>query len=164
MPNPICLTLLDVVATERLGAKLAAVLRMGDVVALSGDLGAGKSVLARAIIRALTGNDEEEVPSPTFTLVQCYDSPAGMVWHYDLYRLSAADEVVELGWEEAGATGIVLVEWPERLGGLLPAEHLEVSLTQAPVEADADADARCACLIGHVGWAGRLAALSLGNL
>ena len=124
------MSLPDERATERLGATLAERLRVGDVVGLKGDLGAGKTTLARAIIRAAAGDPELIVPSPTFTLVEVYETPRGAFWHFDLYRLEAADQVYELGWEEALAEGIVLVEWPERLGKLLP-KHLSVTLEVA---------------------------------
>ncbi len=110
-------------------------LQGGDVVLLHGDLGMGKSVFSRAVIRALYGDDALEVPSPTFTLVQTYDAPVGCVWHFDLYRLSDPDEVYELGWEEAITDGILLVEWPERLGGLIPRKHYEVILTHEKSDA-----------------------------
>src|SRR3546814_10429878 len=116
----------DLAATESLGRALARLLRLGDVIALSGDLGAGKTALARALIRALPGPQgaaDEEVPSPTFTLAQIYERRPGPVWHFDLYRLESAAEVEELGFSEALA-GIALVEWPERLGALLPADAL----------------------------------------
>ncbi len=115
-------------ATERLASALARVLLPGDVVSLGGDLGAGKTTLARAVIRALTADPDEEVPSPTFTLVQTYDTPSGAVWHFDLYRLCCPDEMLELGWDEAIGTAIVLVEWPDRLGPLAPADRLELTL------------------------------------
>jgi tRNA threonylcarbamoyladenosine biosynthesis protein TsaE len=118
------------VATEQLGATLALRLKTGDVVGLKGDLGAGKTTLARAIIRAGANDPDLIVPSPTFTLVEVYETPRGAYWHFDLYRLEAAEQVYELGWEEALAEGIVLVEWPERLGGLLP-KHLSVTLELA---------------------------------
>ena len=121
------MSLPDERATEALGATLAGRLRIGDVVGLKGDLGAGKTTLARAIIRAAAGDPELIVPSPTFTLVEVYETPRGAFWHFDLYRLEAADQVYELGWEEALAEGITLVEWPERLGRLLP-QHLSVTL------------------------------------
>jgi tRNA threonylcarbamoyladenosine biosynthesis protein TsaE len=117
--------------TARFAAALAAGLRAGDVVCLHGDLGAGKTAFARAAIRALTGDPDEEVPSPTFTLVQTYPTGRGLVWHFDLYRLSGPDEVFELGWEEATADGIVLVEWPDRLGSLRPARRIDVTLEGA---------------------------------
>jgi tRNA threonylcarbamoyladenosine biosynthesis protein TsaE len=121
------LPLADETATERLGATLAARLKPGDVVALRGDLGAGKTTLARAILRAAANDPALIVPSPTFTLVEVYDTPLGTYWHFDLYRLEAPEQVFELGWEEARAEGIVLIEWPERLGPLLP-RHLSVTL------------------------------------
>src|SRR5689334_8638132 len=97
----------DEAATDRLGRALAGAVRVGDVIALWGDLGAGKTRLARACIAALTG--EAEVPSPTFTLVQTYEAAIGTVWHFDLYRLSAAEEALELGFEEALSGGVVLI-------------------------------------------------------
>ncbi len=107
----------------------AASLRPGDVVCLYGDLGLGKSVFARALIRHLAGDTDLEVPSPTFTLVQTYDTDAGPLWHFDLYRLKDPDEVYELGWEEALAEAINIVEWPERLGYLLPSRRIDIHLT-----------------------------------
>jgi tRNA threonylcarbamoyladenosine biosynthesis protein TsaE len=121
------LPLADETATERLGATLAERLKPGDVVALKGDLGAGKTTLARAILRAASDDPALIVPSPTFTLVEVYETPRGTYWHFDLYRLEAPEQVFELGWEEARADGIVLIEWPERLGPLLP-RHLSVTL------------------------------------
>jgi tRNA threonylcarbamoyladenosine biosynthesis protein TsaE len=123
------LSLPDEAATGRLGEALARQLRLRDVVALEGGLGAGKTTLARAILRAASGDPALIVPSPTFTLVEVYDTPKGAFWHFDLYRLEAAEQAFELGWEEARADGILLVEWPERLGNLLPRERLTVTLT-----------------------------------
>jgi len=111
-------------ATAALAAWLAPMLKAGDVVALSGPLGAGKTAFARALIRALTG--AEEVPSPTFTLVQSYEGAAGRIHHFDLYRVASPDELVEIGWDEAPADGIVLVEWPVRAGARLPARRLDL--------------------------------------
>jgi tRNA threonylcarbamoyladenosine biosynthesis protein TsaE len=122
------LSLPDETATERLGAALAGRLRPRDLVALQGGLGAGKTTLARAILRAASGDPRLIVPSPTFTLVEVYETPQGSFWHFDLYRLEAPDQVFELGWEDARADGIALIEWPERLGGLLPKERLVVTL------------------------------------
>jgi tRNA threonylcarbamoyladenosine biosynthesis protein TsaE len=122
------LSLHDESATERLGTALAGKLRARDVVALEGGLGAGKTTLARAILRAASGDPGLIVPSPTFTLVEVYDTPQGAFWHFDLYRLEAPEQVFELGWEEARADGIALVEWPARLGSLLPRKHLAVTL------------------------------------
>lgn len=111
-----------------LAAKLAGLLQTGDVVTLQGDLGAGKTALSRHMIRALAGYDEE-VPSPTFTLVQIYDLPALTVWHFDLYRLAEEErDILELGWEDARREGVALVEWPDRLGGLLPPDRLEINI------------------------------------
>ena len=118
----------DEAATERLGAALARRLRPRDVVALQGGLGVGKTTLARAILRAASGDPALIVPSPTFTLVEIYDTPAGVFWHFDLYRLEEPEQVFELGWEEARADGMALVEWAERLGALLPPERLTVTL------------------------------------
>jgi tRNA threonylcarbamoyladenosine biosynthesis protein TsaE len=117
-------------ATEQLGETLALRLKPGDVVGLTGDLGAGKTTLARAIIRAAADDPDLIVPSPTFTLVEVYETPRGTFWHFDLYRLDDPQQVYELGWEEARAEGIILIEWPDRLGPLLP-EHLSVTLELA---------------------------------
>ena len=125
-------------ATDQLGATLAARLRIGDVVGLKGELGAGKTTLARAILRAAAEDARLIVPSPTFTLVEVYETPRGSFWHFDLYRLETPDQVFELGWEEALAEGISIVEWPERLGPLLP-KHLSVTL-------EVDGDGRRALL------------------
>jgi tRNA threonylcarbamoyladenosine biosynthesis protein TsaE len=119
----------DEAATERLGASLARRLRPRDVVALQGGLGVGKTTLARAILRAASGDPALIVPSPTFTLAEVYDTPRGVFWHFDLYRLEEPEQVFELGWEEARADGVVLVEWAERLGALLPRERLSVTLS-----------------------------------
>lgn len=112
--------------------RLAAGLRTGDVVCLRGVLGAGKSVFARALIRAACGVPAMPVPSPTFTLVQIYDAPGGAVWHFDLYRIADPEEIDELGWEDALAEGIALVEWPERLDGRLPPDRLEIAILPDP--------------------------------
>ena len=115
-------------------AALANLARTGDVIALSGDLGAGKTVFAKAFVRALT-NEDEDVPSPTFTLVQIYDGHRDgenlTIWHFDLYRLKTAEEIYETGFEEALSDGISLIEWPERAGNLLPRNRLIVHL-EAP--------------------------------
>src|SRR6478752_7840156 len=105
----------DLDATTRLGAGIAAGLKPGVAIALWGDLGSGKTTLARAILRAL--GVSEDVPSPTFTLVQSYDTPDLTVRHYDLYRIENANEIAELGIDEAVEDGVALVEWPERAGG-----------------------------------------------
>jgi len=150
----VTLDLPDEAATAALAARLGAGLRPGDMVALRGDLGSGKTALVRALVRAQLGPGAE-VPSPTFTLVQTYDLPVGILWHFDLYRIESPDEVVELDWDEARAAGIVMVEWPDRLGPLLPAERLDLAL-----DFGAAPGARSARLTGHGGWAGRVAALA----
>lgn len=121
------LDLPDPEATEALGRRLSALARPGDAILLEGPIGAGKSSLARAFIRARLG-EGEEVPSPTFTLVQVYDDDGTEIWHADLYRLTHPDEVWELGLDEAFQTAICLVEWPDRLGGHLPPEALHLRL------------------------------------
>jgi tRNA threonylcarbamoyladenosine biosynthesis protein TsaE len=113
-------------ATAALGARIARGLRVGDVVLLSGELGAGKTALARGILRAL--GVSEHVPSPTFTLVQSYETPSLTVRHLDLYRVDEARELDELGLDEALDDGAVMVEWPERAPGRWPGDALEVSL------------------------------------
>jgi len=113
-------------ATAALGARIAALLKVGDAVALAGDLGAGKTTLARAILSSLGVSGM--VPSPTFTLVQRYDTPHLSISHYDLYRLKSARELDELGLDEALEQGAALIEWPERAEGRLPLDHLTVEL------------------------------------
>jgi tRNA threonylcarbamoyladenosine biosynthesis protein TsaE len=117
----------DEAATARLGAAIAAVLQAGEAVCLSGPLGAGKSTLARALVRALTTPDEE-VPSPTFTLVQFYAGERLNIAHFDLYRLTSADEAYELGLDEALDDGAAVIEWPERLAGRLPPDRLDIEI------------------------------------
>ncbi len=129
LPSP--LHLRSLAETERLAARLAASARIGDVLGLCGPLGSGKTAFARAFIRARTGRPDEEVPSPTFTLAQTYEHESGTVWHFDLYRIREATEAHELGLEEAFATGLSLIEWPERLGDALQEDWLELRLTAA---------------------------------
>lgn len=148
MPVPILsLRLENEAETAALGKRLAACARPGDVIALYGDLGAGKTTLARALIRKRMGA-ETEAPSPTFTLVQTYPSPDLPIWHFDLYRLEDPGEARELGLEEA-VDGLCLVEWPERLGRYLPAARLEVRLSF-------DGDGRIARLVDLSDWSTRL--------
>lgn len=116
----------DEAATTALGAAMAPLLRMGDVIALHGDLGAGKTTFARGLVRQLCGL-EEDVPSPTYTLVQIYEAPLFPVWHFDLYRLENTEDVLELGWDET-ADGVSVIEWPERAGSRLPKHRLDVYL------------------------------------
>ena len=127
------LTLTDEGANLTLGARLGAICRAGDVIALQGGLGMGKSVFARGLIRALTTPDED-VPSPTFTLVQPYDAADFTLYHFDLYRLEDPEEAFELDIEDAFADGVSLIEWPERLGHLLPARRLDVHLSPGGAE------------------------------
>ncbi|WP_417459694.1 tRNA (adenosine(37)-N6)-threonylcarbamoyltransferase complex ATPase subunit type 1 TsaE [Kordiimonas sp.] len=115
--------------TKALAAALAATLRSGTLVALTGDLGAGKSTFARAFIRAALSDETAEVPSPTFTLVQTYDlAGGGEIWHADLYRLSDPEDVFELGIEEALASAICLIEWPDRMPEEWWADALELEI------------------------------------
>jgi tRNA threonylcarbamoyl adenosine modification protein YjeE len=118
--------LVDKQGIGALGEQIASTLVQGSVVALEGDLGAGKTTLARAIIRAL--GIVEPVPSPTFLLVQRYETTRLPVWHFDFYRIERSQEVEELGLDEALADGALIVEWPERARGLLPQEGLTVNL------------------------------------
>lgn len=124
---PLILSLPTAAETEALGRRLAALARPGDAILLEGPIGAGKSCLARAFIRARLGADED-VPSPTFTLVQVYNDDGTEIWHADLYRLTHPDEVWELGLDQAFETAICLVEWPDRLGSHLPVDALAVRL------------------------------------
>lgn len=121
-------TLADTVA---LGRRLAAGLRAGDALLLEGPLGAGKSALARAILRALLDDPALVVPSPTFTLVQTYDAPGFAVAHFDLWRLDGPGALTELGWDEA-RDGVVIVEWPDRLGDLRPETARVIALDYGP--------------------------------
>lgn len=128
----ITLQFTDLSQTEDLARRLAPVLAAGDTLALSGPIGAGKSVLARAIIRAL--GVTEDIPSPTFTLVQTYDAGGLEIWHADLYRLTGADELWELGLDEAFDGALCLIEWPDRLGQDLPSSALQIELTPGKLD------------------------------
>ena len=147
----------DLAATNAFGHMLAKALRRGDVLALQGGLGVGKTTLARAIVAGLSP-ESEDVPSPTFTLVQTYpvvlsDGPTEL-WHFDLYRLDRPDQVYELGIEEALADGVSLIEWPELAAGLLPKERvlrIELQITKG--------QARRAKLDGGAAWRDRMAGL-----
>ena len=145
------LTCHGVSETEELAASLAAIVQPGDVVGLSGHLGAGKTTFARGFVRALT-HPTNDVPSPTFTLVQTYDTAKGSLWHCDMYRLTKPDDALELGLDEAFATSICLIEWPERIGQLLPARRLLLSFGFD----GAAADNRLLTFDGHAQWLDRL--------
>jgi tRNA threonylcarbamoyladenosine biosynthesis protein TsaE len=153
----IVIELPDEAATAALAARIAALARPGDVIALKGELGAGKTSFARAFIRARGG--VEPVPSPTFTLVQVYELGDGAIWHIDGYRLRDPEEAWELDIEDAFHAGISLIEWPERLGPLVPARRLEITLSAGPTQ-----EARRAVIQPGsdpgTEWAGRLAALA----
>lgn len=116
----------DTIAAAR---ELATTLNAQDVICLHGDLGMGKTVFARALIRALVDDGALEVPSPTFTLVQTYEHKRGVIYHYDLYRLEDPEEVFELAFEDALAEGLVIIEWPERLGAYKPRVGLDIRLS-----------------------------------
>jgi tRNA threonylcarbamoyladenosine biosynthesis protein TsaE len=154
MNRVLTIDLADEDATRRLGERLAERARAGDVILLFGTLGTGKTTLARAFIRRLTQPDEE-VPSPTFTLVQMYEGEAATVWHFDLYRMEKPEDAFELGIDEAFADGITLVEWPERLGRHLPRHRLDVTLEVAP-----EPQARRATIISHSRWDDRIGDLT----
>lgn len=154
LPPFVTVPLADEAATVRLAARVAALLAPGDLVCLSGSLGAGKTVFARGVVTALaerSGTPVDEVPSPTFTLVQLYDFPDFMLYHFDLYRIERAEEIFELGIEDALADGVSLIEWPEKMASLLPVERLDIDLSQGPAET-----ARVTTLTPHGGWVARL--------
>ncbi len=133
-------------ATLALGAALAPALRKGDVLCLSGPLGAGKTTLARGLISALT---REEAPSPTFALVETYEAEGLALWHFDLYRLEKPQDVWELGLEEAFAEGASLIEWPERIAAHIPSSAHLIRLAD-------DGDGRRASVHGDEAWSQRL--------
>lgn len=148
--DPLILSLPSAAETEALGQRLATVAKPGDAILLEGPIGAGKSSLARAFIRARLGADED-VPSPTFTLVQVYEDDGTEIWHADLYRLTHPDEVWELGLDQAFETAICLVEWSDRLGNHIPTSALTIRL-------DAHGEGRRATVTG--GRAGVIKALT----
>jgi len=151
------LSLADERATEALAARLSRLVRRGDVIALEGPLGSGKTSFARAFIRARFGR-VETVPSPTFTLVEIYSFRGHpSVWHFDLYRIQSPEEAWELGIEEALAEGVSLIEWPERLGALLPREHLALGFAFGATET-----ARTVRVAASPSWRPRLRELEHG--
>ncbi|HYF52846.1 MAG TPA: tRNA (adenosine(37)-N6)-threonylcarbamoyltransferase complex ATPase subunit type 1 TsaE, partial [Salinarimonas sp.] len=152
----------DEAATIDFGRFLADELKVGDLVTLSGGLGAGKTTLARVILRALAGDPDLEVPSPTFTLLQTYDTPRGAVAHADFYRIGSAAEVAELGFDEIADRSVTLVEWPERAPEALSPIRLDVALELDP---RAGPEARVAILSATGGFASRVArAMALRRL
>ena len=153
-PPSLILSLPSEADTARLGALLGLALAPGDTLLLDGPVGAGKTHLARALIRARLGR-MEDVPSPSFTLVQVYDAADAEIWHADLYRLSHSAEVGELGLEAAFATAICLIEWPDRLGRLAPSDALRLRL-------DPDGDGRRATLTAAPRHAALLARIAAG--
>jgi tRNA threonylcarbamoyl adenosine modification protein YjeE len=143
----------DLAATERFARVIAEEIKPGDLVTLSGGLGAGKTAFARALVRALAGDPRLEVPSPTFTLMQVYDSPRAPVVHADFYRLSGAEELYELGWDEIADQAFALVEWPERAASALKATRLDIAMDLAP---HGGPDARVATLTASGAFVPRL--------
>jgi tRNA threonylcarbamoyladenosine biosynthesis protein TsaE len=146
------LVLEGLAATETLAARIAALVRPGDVIALQGPLGAGKTAFARGFIAALAraeGRPAEDVPSPTFTLVQTYEFARFAVHHFDLYRIDDPRETRELGLEDA-RDGVVLIEWPEKLGADLPLDRLHITLAPGPAP-----DVRMARIEAFGSWQGR---------
>ena len=143
--------LADEDATARLGRAVARTLGRHEAVCLKGVLGAGKTTLARALIRERTAA-LEDVPSPTFTLVQFYEGKGLKLAHFDLYRLTRADEAYELGLDEALEDGAAVIEWPERLGRRLPRDRLDIELT---IVGEAPRESRLARLNPHGAWEGR---------
>lgn len=143
--------------TETFGRLIAGLLRPGDMVTLNGSLGAGKTTLARAIIRTFVS--AEEVPSPTFTLVQTYETARFPIWHVDLYRVKSKGEIRELGLEEAMDRGALLVEWSDRMGELLPRDRLDIMIEGGGDETD---DTRLVKIVARGAmWVERLKALKL---
>ena len=138
--------------TQALGASLAPLLGAGDAICLSGDLGAGKSTLARGLIRAFAG--VAEAPSPTFAFVETYEADGLALWHFDFYRLEKPQDVWELGYEEALEDGAALIEWPERIGTLAPRNALVVRL-------EIEGERRIAVIKADQSWAMRLAAAGI---
>ena len=134
----------DEAATRALGINIAGVLRAGDAVLLSGPLGAGKTVLARAILRALGITDR--VPSPSYTLVQSYETRKLTVRHFDLYRIERESDLIELGLQDALAEGAIIVEWPENAFGQMPDSALKIELCPS------EREARTARLTGGNRW------------
>ena len=151
-------TLPDEEATWRFATDFAGALEPGDLVTLSGDLGAGKTTFARALIRHLAGDDAIEVPSPTFTFVQNYELPRFTLVHADLYRVRSATELAELGFDDVPDGAVVLMEWPDRAAGALPADRLDIAFTLVP---GAEPNVRQARYTGYGAFAARAERIAL---
>src|ERR1700676_2463987 len=147
----------DEQATRRLAVDVANALKPGDMVTLSGDLGAGKTTFARALIRHLAEDETTEVPSPTFTFTQSYELPRFQVVHVDLYRTSGVAELAELGFDDLPEDAVVLLEWPDRAGNRLPRDRLDIALTLAP---KLKIEFRHALVTGHGAFAPRVARMA----
>ncbi|MHA1536657.1 MAG: tRNA (adenosine(37)-N6)-threonylcarbamoyltransferase complex ATPase subunit type 1 TsaE [Alphaproteobacteria bacterium] len=145
-------------ASAELAGAIAGLARIGDVIALSGSIGAGKTVFARGFVQALTKADEE-VPSPTFTLLQTYDCPRGPIHHYDLYRLERAADAYEIGIEESFADAITLIEWPERIAELHAGHWLDIEFSMDPSRPEI----RELVLRAGISWRERLTRLAIGR-
>ncbi|MGO8800157.1 MAG: tRNA (adenosine(37)-N6)-threonylcarbamoyltransferase complex ATPase subunit type 1 TsaE [Roseiarcus sp.] len=144
----------DEAATAALAARIAGWVGRGDIIALSGDLGAAKTTFARALIRKLTDDPQLEAPSPTFTLMQVYEAPEFAIVHADLYRIRQPDELHNLGWEEATEDALTIVEWPEQAGDFLKSDRLSIAFHLDPAQGS---NYRRALIQGHGAWAARLA-------
>src|SRR5690349_12284736 len=158
-PATFSVALANETATAQLMADLALLIGPGDVITLSGDLGAGKTAAARALIRYCAGDENIEVPSPTFTLAQSYDLPSFPLIHADLYRISEPSELEEIGLSPLPDATVVLIEWPERAGSLLPADRIDIAFTHRPA---LGSNARSAEISGYgrgFGLASRLKAM-----
>jgi tRNA threonylcarbamoyladenosine biosynthesis protein TsaE len=142
-------TVADEAATGALARDLARIARPRDVITLAGTLGAGKTSFARGFIAASGGG--AEVPSPTFTLLQVYETPHATIYHFDLYRLEKPEDAFEIGIEDAFADGISLIEWPDRLDRYLPRERLDVTIHQGAHETERRFD-----FAGSANWTNRL--------
>jgi hypothetical protein len=140
-------------ATARFAIDIAAALEPGDLVTLSGDLGAGKTTFARALIRYLANDDTIEVPSPTFTLIQTYELPRFLLVHADFYRLSGTAELAELGFDDLPERTVVLLEWPDRAAGFLPPDRADITFTLAP---HLSPESRNARVVGYGAFSARL--------
>ncbi len=152
---------IDLEASHQIADFIFGVLKIGDVVALSGDLGSGKSHLARCLIRAAAMNDKLEVPSPTYTLVQPYDGllhDGGAIWHYDLYRLEQPEDITELGFQQGLSEAASLIEWPEKMGSLLPENSLVITIKAGQTN-DQGESTRTYGFFGDFKWQARLSGL-----